>query len=828
MRIDIPDLVPEPSSEKGSLLKMSLQPEGDPSTAQVALIGEAPSWQEMKENRLWCGPAGQVLDRVLGLTTLPRYSCYLDNFCMTQLPKNSTNILWNNKGYRHSQYYELQAALMERLSKFQGSLIVLMGETALRGVIDYPQFDSIGKFRGSIYSTNDFPHLSKVVPNKFILPTYHPSFALPNANPTAFHIILNDINKGISFLNDPSVLDQKLTIHTQPSYSQIIEFTNEVLTKPETAFDIEATPDFVTCLSLSLSPTEAMSIPLMDNHGNYWSPSDEANIIQQVAKILQDERVGKIAQNGMFDFMFMLKSYNIKVRNFLFDTMLAQHICWTDLPKGLDFLASIYTYLQYYKDEGKLSHLKAIKDWPQYWHYNAKDAIATHQCKAPLEDELSKLKGAREVFDYSMTLHKPLMEMEYRGILTNPDGISQMRAQLQDECVTLKENLKSVVGYDLNPRSSQQLIKYFYFDCGYRPYLNRKSGKPTCDEVALVGLARKGSEAAQVIRTLRKKENMISKYFTTVADTDNRLRCTYKICGTKYGRLSSEATYQGTGTNLQNQTPLFKQFLTADPGYILVEPDLAKAEAHVVAYLCQDQNMIEAFEAGVDVHTYNAHKIFETPMEEVTKKQRNMGKRVVHASNYGMGPQTFSNNLAKDDIFMNKNECKRLLEAYARRFPGLHRWHKEISDEVYRTRILYNLFNRPKRFLGMINTALLMSAYSYKPQSTVAGLLNRGMVKMANDPYLSKTYDGKMLINMLATVHDSVLFQVPVEFAGELCNILQRIEQHMYHKFTYRGKSFVIGTDAKIGYNWGKDMAEVKHFTPDVVENALSQIGVQV
>jgi DNA polymerase-1 len=567
----------------------------------------------------------------------------------------------------------------------------------------------------------------------------------------------------------------------------------------------------------------------MDNSGNYWNPSHEMQIWRELARIIENMSIEKIAQNGMFDFMFLFRTNGIKVRNFAFDTMIAQHICWTDLPKGLDFLNSIYNYIRYYKDEGKLSHLKAIKDWPTYWHYNAMDSISAHQCRPPLEKELDKLTNARDIFNYSMQLHKPLMEMEYRGILTDSDGIAQKRAELQQECETLQAEVNALVGRPLNPRSSQQLQKYFYVEQSYRPYTDRKTGRPTCNERALVGLARKGSEVAQKIRTLRKTENLISKYFTTVVDDDHRLRCTYKICGSKYGRLSSEGTYIGTGTNLQNQTPIFKQYLMADPGHILIEPDLAKAEAHVVAYLCQDANMMEAFESNVDVHTYNAHKIFNVPMSEVTKHQRKMGKRVVHASNYGMGPQTFSDQLAVDDIFIGRNECRELLDAYARRFPGLHRWHKEIEDEVYRTRILYNLFGRPKRFLGKIDTTLLMSAYSYKPQSTVAGLLNRGMNKMANDPrLLVLDDDGQINFQFLATVHDSILYQMPITFASQLPDMLSIIKDHLTHTFTYRGRSFTIGVDAKIGYNWGKDMIELKDFGSESVYNALEQLGIQV
>jgi len=191
-------------------------------------------------------------------------------------------------------------------------------------------------------------------------------------------------------------------------------------------------------------------------------------------------------------------------------------------------------------------------------------------------------------------------------------------------------------------------------------------------------------------------------------------------------------------------------------------------------------------------------------------------------SNYAMGPLTFSDNLAKEEIFMNQTECKQLLQNYQDRFPGLRRWHREIEDEVSQSRILYNLFGRPRRFLGDMNPVLFRNAYSYKPQSTVAELLNKGMIKMSNDPRLGKAgYD----IRFNTTVHDSVVFSFHKNQVDNLLKILLIIDDHMKHTFTYKGKSFTIGLDAKIGKQWAGKTAEIESFTQDNINKALEKIG---
>jgi DNA polymerase I-like protein with 3'-5' exonuclease and polymerase domains len=171
---------------------------------------------------------------------------------------------------------------------------------------------------------------------------------------------------------------------------------------------------------------------------------------------------------------------------------------------------------------------------------------------------------------------------------------------------------------------------------------------------------------------------------------------------------------------------------------------------------------------------------------------------------------------------MSQGECKKLLQNYTDRFPGLKRWHKSIEEEVQTTRTLFNLFGRPKKFLGEMNPALFRNAYSYKPQSTVAELLNRGMIKCTNDLRLGKNgYD----IRMLTTVHDSVLFKFHKSQIPNLLNILLIFKDHLTHTFTHKGKSFTIGLDAKIGTRWAGNTADISQFNQESVDKAIQKIG---
>jgi uracil-DNA glycosylase family 4 len=773
----------------------------------------------MKKGEPLVGQAGQLFDRILNAVGIPRFQTYLTNFCKTQLPNNDEKKLLNQKGWKHPSFGELQSRIIQELSQLRTDLIVLMGDTAMRAVLDDPKFSKITKFRGSVYRAEDFPHLAEPLAGKKILITNHPASALPHADPKNFYVIMTDLEKLLQLEDDPSVLDVTYTTHINPAFPEILDFLNEVSKIPETSFDIEANPRQTTCFAFTLNPSEAMCVPLVNNSGNIWTPEQELQIWQMVAQILEGSP-GLIMQNGMFDMMFKLRTLGLKTSNFIFDTMLAQHLCWADLPKGLDFITSVYTYHPYYKDEGKQEHLKAIKDWNNYWLYNARDAIITHQVKEPLERELTRF-GAWDTFNFLMRLHKPLAEMEYVGIRTNQSeyhGIPAARRRLDKQIGVLYNALERFAGKKININSPKQMKEYFYVDLGLKPYTNRKTGNLSVDDEALKRISRqgrRGSAEAKIVRKIRSLNKLLSNYFNVSVDPDHRLRCQYKIAGTETGRLASAGTFFGTGTNLQNVPPAFKKYLIPDQGNLLIEIDLAQAEAVVVAYVSQDANMIAGFESDVDVHTYNASQIFDKPMEEISKLERSMGKRVVHASNYAMGYKTFALNTE-----IPEKRAKELLEAYHARFPGLRQWHREVQDQIYRTRTLYNLFGRPKRFLGMIDQSLLRSAYAFIPQSTVAEQLNRGITSISEDP---QSFEWGVSLNL--TVHDSVLLQIPnIYTSSQLSEFFRWIQSHMEIPLWAKGTQFTIRCDAKLSLSNWKEMVEIKSFDPETIEAAYEKL----
>ena len=568
-------------------------------------------------------------------------------------------------------------------------MIVLLGDTAMRLLLDDPRIDSITKYRGSVYKAEDFLHLSPLK-GKLIAITNHPASTLYTGNALNFSIIERDLAKFKHISENSDILNEQPVLYINPTFDKIESFLKSCISPEFIAFDIEINGKYITTFSLAkwvgtdrkVSSIEAMSIPIINNRGNVWPLAQERMIWMLLAKVLDTAHI--VAQNGMFDLSWMLRTMDIHTAHFTHDTMLAHHLLFPDYRKNLGFITSWYTHFPYYKDEGgKQAHYQMQKDWDKYWRYNAKDAAYLLHIREE-QYKLLKQEGLIDYFyDYTMALHAPLLEMEINGLKVNEEKLDLARATMEEKIKKEQIELDALVGYPINIASSQQMQQYFYGFLNIKPYMNRKTGKMRCDAVALARIGKlKGvsGKTAQLVLSLRKDKKMLSTYFNVKYDKDGYLRCQHNIAGTKTGRLSTSETLFGTGTNLQNQPPVMKQFLYPADDEYFIEFDLAQAEAHVVAYLCQDMGMIRIFQdPDGDIHTHNAASIFKIPVNEVTKDQRQMGKKLRHAKNYRMGPQTFSDNLAAQGIYITTSVCKKMLNAADAAAPLLLRWQEDTE-----------------------------------------------------------------------------------------------------------------------------------------------------
>lgn len=805
------------------------------SSPLLDIVGEAPSIVEMAQGEPFVGPAGKQLRRALNGANVPMHQVNLYNACQTQLPRNDAKHLFktNNKGevtWKHPQWEELRARLISQLAESPAKVVMPMGGTALLALSGDLNTQKISLYRGSCYHAKDIG--LGMLGDKYILPSFHPSMMEPRKAPKSYFIVLRDIVKALHVAkNGLPKMDIKVTIAR--SVEQAIEWLRGIQPGMETAFDIECSQLGLQCLGFSKDEgRDVMTIPFWGPNGNVWTEREELMIMQEIARILEHPEIRLLMQNGMFDTYWMYRNMGVKLDNFYFDTMLGHHYCYVDLPKGLDFLTSYYTFFPYYKNEGKMWKSLGM-DYEMFYEYNAKDVAYTHMIYLQILKELDHLNSREHFFESVMPLHQPLLEMMSHGLKVDISGRANAKDEVNKRIDELMTQVADIVEErtgnrrEINVRSPKAK-GYFYTELGIKPYVNKKTKAPRLDQDALKRIARKGYEEAKLLGEISTRRTERDTFYNASTDADGYMRCTYNIAGTSSGRLSSSANIYGHGLNLQNQPGYMKRFYIAEDGWLFIDSDYAQAESWVVAFDSQDANMIDTMTRGVDVHTLNASKIFNIPYEEVTKQLRKDGKRTGHAANYMMGYVTFA---MQNDL--PQNIAKQRLDQYVYTYGRLPVWWDSIKREVTQTRMLRNLFGRPRRFLGYLDDATFREAVSFKPQSTVGELMNRSCIKLAKNrcglDYQIRT-----------TVHDSVMVAIKPRGVDDVVNMMQHMTNMMTHEFTIHGRSFIIPNDFKLGNAWGtmydKDnnpcpsrmTAEVKTINRDEIAAHMEVMGYAV
>ena len=781
--------------------------------APIVLVGEAPGAQEEAQNRPFVGASGQLLTTLMHTAGMAREKCRLENVFQFRPPGNDIKpfiSLSRKEPQLSPQYLEARDKLAVRLKESKANVIVAVGDIALWTLTGMKQ---ITKRRGSILP-------SSLLPGRKVIPIIHPAAALRQY--IFSYTIVHDLRLAAKQSEFPDIRLKKRNLILSPSFLDCLSYIHTCIGKAKmVSVDIEVANNEVSHIALAMSPVDAISIPLVEGFKDYFTPDQEASILKALAVLLEDEDIVKIGQNLVFDSTFLFRRYGIRVSP-VEDTMIGFAIIYPDFPKGLDFITAAYCGGEpYYKDEGKIWRKNPFGSEEDFRRYNAMDAAVAFEAWLCIERDL-KRKDNYGTYERQRQLIEPLVYMQDRGIRMDAEALSTASGESAEIITRLTAELQEIAGYEINPNSPPQLKEYFYEILGNKPYV--KDGKPTTDDTAMKRLVRKGVPGASHVRDIRSAAKMKGTYYDVRLDADGRLRCSFNPVGTKQGRISSSKTIEGLGGNLQNQPPQMKRLMIADPGMIMVSIDLKQAENRVVAYIANEQQMISAFENGVDVHSQTAALIFRIPVEQVSDEpgscsvgggkfsQRFWGKKANHGLNYG---QTFSGFALINEL--PDAEARIMVESYHRVYPGIRRWHSVIRDRINRDRTLTNCFGRKRTFLDRWGDDLFREAYSFIPQSTVADLLNqRGVVYT----YENAGIHGQLrYVDLLNQIHDSLIFQYPMsDGTANLAYILGRIRESLEAPIKWGTKTFSIPVEIMVGFNL-KDMHDITPGEKSILEN---------
>lgn len=785
-----------------------------PKNAKIYICGEAPGSTEEMEGKPFCGGAGRLLNRLLMEAGLVRGECRVGNVMRVRPPNNDFSHFYVDR-QKHIPKQELVDGieyLKEDIRRCNPNVVVALGNEALRALTGER---GITNWRGSIL-------FNKEIGCK-IIPTIHPAALLRSWN--NIPLVMFDFKRIREESKSPEYSLRNREFILRPLYETLMYELSRLKKVKKISFDVETDEDgHITVIALAPDPWHALSIPFTNSSGApYWRLEEEIEIWKQVKEIMEDEEIGKIAQNAQFDIIMMLiNPYHTHVKGLVFDTMCGHHTVYPEMAaseeespggkrkhsigggKSLGLLCSIYTRQPYYKHWGK-SGTDEI-----FWRYNCMDACVTYECADVIEKEMKEFG----VFGFYYKLVHPLipilLEMQMRGVLIDQSVRMSAMEMYEKETVELEEKLSGAVGRIVNVMSPKQLKDLLYVELNLPPQYKKGTTQLTTNEEALENLANKfNSPIFDLILGIRQNRKLIGTYLNDAGGDDGRMRCSYVIGGTETGRLSSRQSVFRSGTNLQNIPPgVCRRMFVADEGKVFIEADLSQAEARVVAYLSEEERMIEIFEKGGDIHQLTADSLPTSFMpsgsayENVPNPRRLFAKKHVHAFNYGEGEWTFARRAQID-----RKTAGAIRDRYFDMFPRIKAWHLSIQSRLGKSRTMTTPMGRKRTFFGLWGDQLFRKAYAFVPQSTVADVLNLALIRLD-----SLTNSGKYTTfakpEPMLQIHDAFVVQCGNDITSIDQTIL--IIREVFNIPIYiNGKTLTMPIDIKVGKNWD-EMEKIK------------------
>lgn len=738
-------------------MKSSIGPE----SARILIVGDHWGADDAIRGLPWQGTAGAELQRMLAASGIDANNCRMTNILSFRPNTGDLSELFDFR-----KDVPLTSAIPQGIENVNreidtSSPTLVIG---LGGLATYMATNSsaVSTWRGS-----ELQYTTPAGTTCKFIPTYHPTQIMRNWAWRA--IALTDLRRAAREAESSTYSFPEYDYIIRPSFAATMECLHELYNQVQAgpvrlSVDIETRLNCTACIGIAWSRVDAICIPLMctERPEGYWMPEEELAITLKLRELLTHPNAQVVGQNFLYDTQYFAKEsgYTPHVTN---DTMLMQHVLFPGMPKGLDFLASMYCeHYVYWKGEGK--------DWnpsvpeEQLWVYNCKDACYTYEISEVLPEAIAQA-GLSEQYKFQMNLWYKTLRMMLRGVRIDMKYRQQLAGELMAEASARESFITSVVGHPLNPKSPKQMQAFFYHDLQLKKQINRKNGGGiTCNEEALQTLMKIEPVVKPICKAFLEMRSIgvfLSNFVRAQVDPDGKMRSSFNPAGTETFRYASSKNAFDGGTNFQNVPkgdedeehdgdslilPNIRKLFLPDPNKIIIDVDLAGADAQVVAWEANDDILKEVFRTGQKLHAFNAKDLFGGDAGPDGKREPyyTNAKKGCHLSNYGGKARTMSAALG-----ITVHEAEKFQKRWFEIHPGILEWHRRVEAQLQATRTIRNKFGYRRFYFDRIDT-ILPEGLAWIPQSTVACVTNRQMIVIE---------DTLPQLQILIQVHDSLVMQ---------------------------------------------------------------------
>ena len=529
---------------------------------------------------------------------------------------------------------------------------------------------------------------------------------------------------------------------------------------------------------------------------------DEAQEMVDIFKPLYENANSlKIGQNIKYDYE-VLRNYGVDIQGKMFDTMLAHYVWQPELRHNMDYMAETLLGYQTVRIEEligpKGKNQKNMRDLKpeEVYEYAAEDADITLQLRNVLEKKLDEVNARRLFEDIEMPLVKVLADMEINGVRLDTEQLKETQKVFTERMNQYERHAFEEAGQEFNISSPRQVGEILF---GKMQLVDKpkktKTGQYVTSEEVLQQLSGKAPIVDDILN-YRGMKKLLGTYVEAlpklIDKKDQHIHTSFNQAITATGRLSSsDPNLQNIPVRDDDGKEIRKCFI-ADEGCKWFSADYSQIELRIMAHLSGDENMIEAFREGFDIHRATASKIWKEPMQDVSDAQRKKAKQ----ANFGIIYGITAFGLAQRMDISNK-EARQLIDDYFHTFPKVHQYMEKAKDSTREKGYAETMFGR-RRYLPDIKSG----------NNTVRGFAERNainapiqgseadIIKIAMIRIWRRFKEEHLRSKMILQVHDELNFSV---YPDEK----ERVQEIVKHEMENAANlSVPLTADSGWGDNW--------------------------
>ena len=536
--------------------------------------------------------------------------------------------------------------------------------------------------------------------------------------------------------------------------------------------------------SQNIIKKEIIGISIYSNNKIYYIFSHEG-FEEQLKELFEDENIEKYGYDLAQDYI-LLKQIGITMQNIVYDAKIASYILNPTSKYTMDVIARDYLEIdnaEYLQSQGA----KDVDNVQTSLFDIGRDNIQESESKkienCLYAEEVYKLAevtmkrleeiDALELFkNIDMPTVQVLAEMQWNGMYVDLQELESYGKSLKDKLEILTKEIYNLCDEEFNINSTKQLGEILFEKLKLTVVKKTKNGYST--DVDVLEKIKDEHPVIEKILEYRQLMKLNSTYVEGmkpyINNKTNRIHSFFHQTITATGRISStEPNLQNIPTRFELGKQLRKVFKPAE-GCLYIDADYSQIELRVLAHISNDEHMVQAFINGEDIHKQAASKVFNTPMDEVTKEQRSNAKAVNFGivygiSDFGLGEQ----------LQISRKKAKQYIEQYLEQYSGIKQFMTDIVEQAKEKGYVETLFKR-RRYIPELKSNNYMvrqfgsrAAMNTPIQGTAADIMKIAMIDVFRE---LKNRDMKSKI--VLQVHDEMMIEAPLEEVEDVKEILQK------------------------------------------------------